>query len=431
MRRLIVCAACLDLALGAWAQNDVSSEERKLATMQYDFDTGNPGVVFTRDGRQVCYAILEVHRTNGVTTRYRKFVLGDRTSYYELGASGPVFSPDGEKVAYAGRDPRGNGEEFLVVGMGDDEASKPYELVMNVVFSPDGGRIAFRGVRGEQNFLVVGEAEKGPFEGVGPAEFSPDGKRLAYSVTDKDGTQRYVIDDVKQKAFAEVTGLVFSKDSSSFAYWAGRAGECLIVHGDREGPKYTTVSRPVLSADGKTLAYRATSDGKSRVIVGDKKGLDFDEVWTPALSADGKHVAYVAKSGAKWCVVVDGVPGREFDEPPSTPEPVFSPDGKRVAYGAVLGQGRQSGQGIEAVFVDGNRVPAMFSHVSQIAFTPSGQHVVYVAERDGKEHLVIDRERGDPFDSVYRYVISPDGKRVAFGARVGKELWWKIRKIAD
>jgi hypothetical protein len=42
-------------------------------------------------------------------------------------------------------------------------------------------------------------------------------------------------------------------------------------------------------------------------------------------------VAYTAKRGEKWLAMVDGLPGPEFDVVSTL---VFSPDGKRVAYGA-------------------------------------------------------------------------------------------------
>jgi len=36
---------------------------------------------------------------------------------------------------------------------------------------------------------------------------------------------------------------------------------------------------------------------------------------------------------------------------------------------------------------------------------------------------------GDAFEQVGDPVFSPDGKKVAHGARKGRELWWKVMEV--
>jgi Tol biopolymer transport system component len=86
------------------------------------------------------------------------------------------------------------------------------------------------------------------------------------------------------------------------------------------------------------------------VVVDGKAGTEYDDIPSPPIfSPDGKRVAYGVKKGEKQLVVVDGKAGKEYDEisggfPPIKLAPVrfsavvFSPDGKRVAYAAKNGE---------------------------------------------------------------------------------------------
>jgi roadblock/LC7 domain-containing protein len=65
------------------------------------------------------------------------------------------------------------------------------------------------------------------------------------------------------------------------------------------------------------------------VVVDGQPGPEYDEVWCPVFSQDGKRVAYASKKDAKWLVVVDGQPGPDYDW---IIDMEFSPDGKSVAY---------------------------------------------------------------------------------------------------
>ena len=78
------------------------------------------------------------------------------------------------------------------------------------------------------------------------------------------------------------------------------------------------------------------------VVVDGQLGPEYDGVGSPVFSADGKRVAYVVQKGAKRLAVVDGQPGPEYDDIkvslfPVEWSPIFSADGKRVAYAAKKG----------------------------------------------------------------------------------------------
>jgi hypothetical protein len=59
------------------------------------------------------------------------------------------------------------------------------------------------------------------------------------------------------------------------------------------------------------------------------------KAWQLIFSPDGSKVAYVAEHADKQFVVVNDEEGPKFD---SVDEPVFSPDSKRLAYGAQEGR---------------------------------------------------------------------------------------------
>jgi hypothetical protein len=44
--------------------------------------------------------------------------------------------------------------------------------------------------------------------------------------------------------------------------------------------------------------------------------------------------------------------------------------------------------------------------------------------------MVVADNKGEEFDDWYSApFFSADGKKVAFGARKGRELWWKVREV--
>ncbi|MEM1552873.1 MAG: hypothetical protein QXH03_09445, partial [Candidatus Bathyarchaeia archaeon] len=152
----------------------------------------------------------------------------------------------------------------------------------------------------------------------------------------------------------------------------------------------------------------------------------------PVFSPDGKTVAYAAKEGGKWLVVVGEKRGRSFDAimfseidwlvsiVREAPTIIFSPDGKKVAYVGFDGN--------RAFVVAGDTISSAFDSVGGLCvgggfgYTQKGQSmllpptfVVTVGETV--------RCKGSPF------VFSPDGSKIAFGARTGTELWWKVMQV--
>jgi len=167
---------------------------------------------------------------------------------------------------------------------------------------------------------------------------------------------------------------------------------------------------PAFGPDLTTVVYRAMKRGKWRSIVGTEEGPKYDRVGDATVfSQDGASIAYAANSGGeggkqgftggKWFMVV--ADAEEPDEAREGPgydmviSPVFSPDGRYIAYRARTGP------------------------------MNNARRVIVIA--DAKAGKVI--KEGPAGDEIWPPVWSADSKAVGYGARIGRELWWKVIKL--
>jgi hypothetical protein len=191
----------------------------------------------------------------------------------------PVFSPDGEKVAYVGK--RGT----CVTVVAEDRESDPYEAVGAPVFSPDSRHLAFLARRASRAYVVLDGRVVDEFDVRWPEEeeyatyledvpvFSPDSQRMAYVAREGD-LEFVVVDGRRSEGFSRVTG------------------------------------GPVFSHDGRTMACAGVSiRGKCFVLANENRTEDFDGVWCPG-----------------------PLPGSR-----TTCSPIISPDGTKVGFGAQKG----------------------------------------------------------------------------------------------
>jgi len=294
----------------------------------------------------------------------------------------PVFSPDGAILAY---EAKLNNKWFIVT---EDKKGPEFDNVGLLVFSPDGRTAGYAAKKGSKWLLVIGDREGPELDDVTDPIFSPDGKTVAYAA--EEGKKHFiVVGDKRGPEFDAVTNPVFSPNGGRVAYRARRGKKAFIVVGDKPGPQFDYAGEPVFSADGTTVAYAAVEHQKGFVVVGDKKGPEFfavcgdtidfgkdsetviycaqqnkgekvfvrigdkrvfsmigkvfvmmgdkrgpevDELRRLVLSPDRTTFAYTARRGDKWFVVAGDKQGPEFDWIGNDLH--FSPDGKKVAYGA-------------------------------------------------------------------------------------------------
>jgi Tol biopolymer transport system component len=214
-------------------------------------------------------------------------------------------------------------------------------------------------------------------------QFSPAGNIVTYKIEGRNGTQM-VINDMKGHIIGDRSGLelseeykeevVFSPDGSTLAYLVHRDGKSAIAINEKLTEFHEAISLPDFSKDGKHLGYvvaegyynfHAVIDGKvgpqyeminSKEIDGRKQYITFSD--------DGKHSLYYAGRNGKNYAIVDGkeIEQEKFDSNKypeflsklvssstkqliredqtydNISDPVISPDGNYVGYGAQKGR---------------------------------------------------------------------------------------------
>jgi hypothetical protein len=129
--------------------------------------------------------------------------------------------------------------------------------------------------------------------------------------------------DKNSNVYGFISDLVPSRDGRHYAYVATPVGgvQMHIVADGQEGPKFDKIVSPVFSPDSRLLVYRARQAGKRFVVVSDLKGKiirryrDYDMVFQPVFSADGKSIAYGVLDGNELWWKVETV---EQQEPPDS-----------------------------------------------------------------------------------------------------------------
>jgi Tol biopolymer transport system component len=394
-------------------------EEKLVATIPEDPPLDRWNFSFSPTGSNVAYW----------TTKGDNIVrVGDRRSGPWVDISKLIWSQDGKTFAFVGNkggklDQFGvaqGGQFCVVVGNTPQEY---FDEIIHLTVAPD-GRVAYVAANaGTKRFQVVDGKKQDPYYNVWEAAFSDDGKRLAY-VVQPTKDEAYVICDGQQgPKFKHIRPPIFSRDGRVLAYAAMRGTKFTMVVDGKSGEEFDDVSyQPAMSADGKVVAYSATLNKKEFLVVGDRKGKEYEKVESPVVSADGKNVACKVNIGTKWSVLIGDQQGPEFDNVAPFNKLIFSPDGTRLAYSAKRGR--------KWVVFDGEKFSEEFDFASfWVVFSPTGKLVAHAAKIEGKSCVVVGTKKSPFFESVSTPQFSADGRKIAFGIRKGRELWWKVMDV--
>jgi len=295
-------------------------------------------------------------------------------------------------------------------------------------------------------------------QGVNPddLQFSPDGTEAVYRWKAQDGRQGFAFNGRIEQYYDEVGEFVsYTRDGSHYAYTAKKGGNAFIVFDGTEGERFDKVADPALSVTGRALAYAAKS-GEDAFVVFDGRRFEnkeYDLITPPDLSPDGKRVAYKARKNGRWLYVIDGKEGPAFDE---VEEGYFSGDGRSFAYagrrgakwvfvrnGKVSREHDEVGVFPEAASADlftakefcvfRGKEGLKYDRVGWPAVSPNGKKLAYGAARGGKSFVVFEKKEGKPYDTVGRPTFSPDGKEIAYDAVEGQRFLMvrNDRELAD
>jgi tricorn protease len=198
-------------------------------------------------------------------------------------------------------------------------------------------------------------------------------------------------------------------------------GEVFIVPADPEIGEKTQVTssawrdrNQVFSPDGTRVAYLSDESREQEIWIWDRATLQRRRLTTHASfkdigawSPDSKRIAYVAANHLFVADVATGVSTEAaFNQAGGYQVHAFSPDGKWLLYSR---RDDEMNGDVYVFDVDAKRehnITASPFTESRGAFTPDGQKVVFVSDRDGGvNHLFVvslDRVREDPDDPLVR-----------------------------
>ncbi|MEX0775842.1 MAG: hypothetical protein WD042_09040 [Phycisphaeraceae bacterium] len=221
----------------------------------------DPRAIFTPGGRRV----IQSGGNEGIS-----WSIDGRPGKAYQGLGMPVLSPDGKHVAYwAMRHESGrlNGRVVLDGKEGpafDGTGEFPGLHGDAMTFSEDSKHFAYVGRRGKIRagalWAVVSDAkELGSYEDVGQIVYSPDGTRLAYAVEQK-GMWAVVLDGKMEPAFDAVRDIRFSRDGQSHTYQAKRHGQWTVVIDGQAGGAYDHLGPSRINSAGEVEGL-AVKDG--------------------------------------------------------------------------------------------------------------------------------------------------------------------------
>ena len=278
---------------------------------------------------------------------------------------------------------------------------------------------------------------------------SPDNKHIAWIETHRPpgspGIDKFIVlvDGKARNGYYGTVGensIIFSSDSKRLAYAAAGAHMgvvkwFLVVDGKEEKKQYDGVTAPVFSPDSKHFAYQAYKSSVNRFVVFDGNELKPRELvnccqdigWGPLFTPDSKHIIYVAKdnNGRKFVVQDEKVISSEsyFDIVYLT----VSPSGEAV-YVA-----KPEADQKEVLVIGGKKIQVNYDIISVPTFSPNGNHLAYVINKEDKKYVIVDNKESKAYDRIlpglYSLYFSPDSRYLGYVALVNNELWWMVNKL--
>jgi Tol biopolymer transport system component len=168
--------------------------------------SGDLLVGFTTYKDEVDLALLNIperrllkNLTSGYTSRYEYPIVQSFTTGPVMGRD-VAFAPNGDQVALFVKKERGRNLLLVNPLTGEITGSIPMDVEQQLspAYSPDGRRIAFSGIRGNQSDIFIYDVDGGQITNItsdtffdGSPVFSPDGKWLIYSSVGEEYAKLY------------------------------------------------------------------------------------------------------------------------------------------------------------------------------------------------------------------------------------------------
>jgi Tol biopolymer transport system component len=265
----------------------------------------------------------------------------------------PAWSPDGRRIAFV--DDRTGALRLLALGTRRTTTlARASENEAAPVWSPRGGRLAY--VRSDVLRVVRADGRGG--RALGPVEafaWSPDGGSVAVlagssvsTLNVATGTRRRVLSG-PHSAFGD---LAWTPYGAIRVAAVRQVRHLVVTQPDGSGRRELTTgnwfdSGPRWSPDGRRIAFASDRGGDDELYVMDSDGGNVRQLThndaedlSPSWSPDGSRLAFAGDRGGAWgiwTIAADGGAASRLARGGAagvTP-PVWSPDGRFVAYGRV------------------------------------------------------------------------------------------------
>ncbi len=263
-------------------------------------------ISFSIDAKRYGYVL------NDKTTGSNKVFIDGGEQQYQ--GKGLKFAPQGDQFAYIGNS---NSKSFMVVnGVKQKEylsINDRSDMFGNQLFiwSPDGQRVAYAGqlsqttpnggvyANGEYAIVVDNKELVNGVEIVGTLKFNPDSKRFAYVVSRQNAVIEVNVDgksltNSPGNIITQSKGLYFSPDSKRFLYvYDGFLNEYTGTSSKKHNSQPGSISTVVFSPDSKRLAYTITRNkGASAISLDGTEYKAYSSSRIPIFSPDSKHIAF-------------------------------------------------------------------------------------------------------------------------------------------
>jgi Tol biopolymer transport system component len=261
-------------------------------------------------------------------------------------------------------------------------------------FSPDGSKVAYVSNKGSDYFapssvylydLATKQTQKIVDNVRSTVSFSRDGRYLYYSKATRDNPH-------------------WSKFFDLYRFDIHSGDEIRLTHGWRAG-------NPRISSDGSKLVFTSGSDGTLNISVADADAQNFrrvtnfhdgEQVFTPVFSPDGRTIAFGYSKGHKQSLATINIDGSDFkllSDDSDSRNPCFSRDGKTLYYASdrssifnIYALNLETGESNQVTNVLGGAFLPTTDSAGNVAFasyTSSGYKIAFM-KRSGGSRLAED-----------------------------------------
>lgn len=235
--------------------------------------------------------------------------------------------------------------------------------------------------------------------------------KVALSVDDiSDFTYRIVLDKQEIGEYDSGFDFTFSLDSKHFAYIVRENDKEFVILDSQKNNEYDFVDHFTFSPDSKRFAYTAYKNHEHFIVLDNQeyKIENCDNIWGLTFSPDGEKFAYAVAVKGDDTAVLNGIKGKEYTRIESL---AFSPDSKHFMY--KVEDKRFKDKGVFVV-LDNQEKPEMLDFP---VFSLDGKHVAYTMEKNDKQLVILDDHKNKPYEEVSSLTFSPDGKHFAYIAK--------------